>query len=515
MSESSDRPRMAADETTAEAEALEERRFRALVENAPEGMILVGSDARVQYVNPAVERMFLRTKEHLIDSKGSEWIDPRDQDRILGMFADLVRSPGAVANAELRALGQDGDLRWIECTGTNLLDEADVQAVLVLVRDVTERRAADLKLERAAAELRNSEDRYRQLFDQNPMPSWVYDPETLRFLSVNEAAVARYGYSREEFLAMTIADIRPPEDVPRLLSSARTEARWRHARKDGSIIDVDVQAHDVPFDGQPARLVMAIDVSEERRIEEELRRALETERAAGERLRALDEMKNAFLNAVSHELRTPLSSVLGSSLTLQRLERQLSQNDRRELLEAVVSNAKRLERLLADLLDIDRLSRGVVRPHLAPQDIGRLVRRVVDEREFGLHRQVFVDTRAMVFAVDAPKVERIIENLLVNALKYSPDGTAIHVGVRRIPEGALITVDDEGPGVPESFRQAIFEPFQQGSNVSTHAPGVGIGLSLVAKFAELHGGRAWVEERPGGGSSFRVVIREPTAPIAA
>ena len=112
----------------------------------------------------------------------------------------------------------------------------------------------------------------------------------------------------------------------------------------------------------------------------------------------------------------------------------------------------------------------------------------------------------MAFPVDGPKVERIVENLVANAAKHTPQGCPIWVRVEAVPEGALIVVEDAGEGVPPDIREAIFEPFRQGANRRGDSPGVGIGLSLVARFAELHDGRAWVEERPGGGSSFRVLL---------
>jgi signal transduction histidine kinase len=114
-------------------------------------------------------------------------------------------------------------------------------------------------------------------------------------------------------------------------------------------------------------------------------------------------------------------------------------------------------------------------------------------------------------SLDPAKVERIIENLLANAARHTPEGTPVWVRVEQPPGGGvLLAVEDAGTGVPAELRDSVFEPFRQGPDTPTHAPGVGIGLTLVARFAELHGGRAWVEERPGGGSSFRVLI--PDAP---
>jgi signal transduction histidine kinase len=103
-------------------------------------------------------------------------------------------------------------------------------------------------------------------------------------------------------------------------------------------------------------------------------------------------------------------------------------------------------------------------------------------------------------------VERIVENLVYNAIKYSRSESPIVVLVQPYEDGVLLAVEDEGPGVPDSLKEEVFQPFRQGPNRSPHSPGTGIGLSLVARFAELHGGKAWVEDRPGGGSSFRVYL---------
>jgi len=236
---------------------------------------------------------------------------------------------------------------------------------------------------------------------------------------------------------------------------------------------------------------------------------------AAQRLRALDEMKNTFLDAVSHELRTPLAAVLGIALTLQRRDISLSVEDWQDLLGRLVTNARKLERLLSDLLDLDRLSRGIVQPNRQPTDVAALVRRVVETTDlFGDH-PVILDVQPLVVPIDAPKVERILENLLANTARHTAAGTRVWVRAESQDGGLLLAVEDEGLGVPEDLREAIFEPFRQGPRRTPYSPGVGIGLSLVARFAELHGGRAWVEDRVGGGASFRVFLPGADAPQIA
>jgi K+-sensing histidine kinase KdpD len=227
---------------------------------------------------------------------------------------------------------------------------------------------------------------------------------------------------------------------------------------------------------------------------------------AADRLRTLDEMKNMFLDAVSHELRTPLAAVLGIALTLQRADLVLSGEDHLDLVKRLATNARKLERLLSDLLDLDRLTRGILRPNRHPTDVAALVRRVVETSDLLVNHIVTVDAAPVSASLDGPKVERIVENLLANTARHTPAGTHVRVGILARDGGIALTVEDDGPGIPEDLRESIFQPFQQGRNRNPHSPGVGIGLSLVARFAELHGGRAWVEEREGGGASFQVFL---------
>jgi len=170
-----------------------------------------------------------------------------------------------------------------------------------------------------------------------------------------------------------------------------------------------------------------------------------------------------------------------------------------------------MDRLLNDLLDLDRLAQPTVSPERECVDLGELVQRVVKETAAELleQRPVHVEVCPLRLEVDPPKVERIVENLLANAARHTPLGTPVWVRVQPRDRGALLVVEDAGPGVPEQLRDSIFEPFRQGPRLASHAPGLGVGLALVRVFAQLHGGSAWVEERQGRGASFRVHLPDP------
>jgi signal transduction histidine kinase len=259
-------------------------------------------------------------------------------------------------------------------------------------------------------------------------------------------------------------------------------------------------------DGAPVFVQgVLFDITERKLAEQALRESEQRERDAAERLRALDDMKNTFLAAVSHELRSPLTSILGLALTLERAP-DIEGQDRDDLLARLAGNAKKLDRLLKDLLDIDRLNRGIVSPQYRITDVAALARRTVEHLDALVGREVIVETDPVVIPVDPPKIERIVENLLMNAVRHTENDRRIWLIVAPHDGGVRITVEDDGRGVPPELRDAIFEPFRQGPSQSPHSPGTGIGLSLVARFAELHGGRAWADERDGGGAAFHVVI---------
>lgn len=249
----------------------------------------------------------------------------------------------------------------------------------------------------------------------------------------------------------------------------------------------------------------AVATAEERaRLEEQTRRALEREHEAVGRLMELDELKTTFLHAVSHDLRTPLASILGIARTLEREDLAFPKEEVRDLAARIVRNARRLHKLVSDLLDYERLERGALGAEPTVTDLGELVRAVADEVDLRDH-PLHVEADSVTVSVDATQVERIVDNLLVNAIKHTPPGTDIWLRVSENDDEVLLTVEDSGMGVPESEREAIFSPFTRAPH-DPSTPGTGIGLALVARFAELHGGRAWVTDREGGGAAFRVSL---------
>jgi signal transduction histidine kinase len=258
-----------------------------------------------------------------------------------------------------------------------------------------------------------------------------------------------------------------------------------------------------------ARLRSTVEQLSER--EQELKDSLRRELAAAEQLRAADDMKDTFLRAVSHDLRTPLTAMLGVAVTLERTRLNLPREQALDLVAMLVEKTRKLERLLKDLLDLNRLEEGVLEPNRSMTDVRELVHRVVTEVDQLAGWPIDIEAEPIQAFIDGPKVERIVENLLLNTTRHTPPGTRVWVkALARGPDLELI-VEDAGPGVPAELAGTIFEAFRRGNGSAppptmAHARGVGIGLSLVARFAALHGGHAWVDERWGGGAAFHVLL---------
>jgi len=230
---------------------------------------------------------------------------------------------------------------------------------------------------------------------------------------------------------------------------------------------------------------------------------LDVELRAAEDLRHLNAVKDTLLHAVSHDLKGPLAAILGAMQTLRReAQLALTPEELESLYTMIEQSGHKMDRLVDDLLDLDRLDRGQLQPRRVPADVGALARRVTRESTSLDGHPVRIDADAVLVSVDAAKVERIIENLLLNIAKHTPPATPVRVRVTARADGVELAVEDEGPGIPEDLRVEVFDAFRRGPNAG--GSGVGIGLSLVKRFAELHGGSAHVEDRVGGGARFVV-----------
>lgn len=236
--------------------------------------------------------------------------------------------------------------------------------------------------------------------------------------------------------------------------------------------------------------------------------AAEAETQAARDLREVTRLRSQFLQSVSHELRTPLTSIVGYAATIGRHGGELSPERLVDVGQRLLSNAQRLEALVLDLLDVERLMRIDEEMLREPLRVDLLVRRAADRA--GTAEQVLevVVEEGMVADLDRVKARRIVDELIRNAVKHTPRGTRIQVLASIEGDFLRLHVADDGPGIDPLIRDEIFEPFTQGpSSGESHSPGVGIGLTLVRRYVELHGGTVSIDSVPGQGT--RCDVRLP------
>ena len=429
---------------------------------------------------------------------------PDDRRRIAGSIARCAED-GTPFDLDAEVQTEDGVRLDVRVVGEpRFADDGRIIGVVGTFQDIT-------PLARARAASRRASEQLASTLRTMSDAVVTYDADW-RITYVNPAAERLTRMDRSQLLGEVVWDALPA------LAGTEVERIYREAVATGEAMLVD-RFRFAP-NGRTYRLsvlpaeeggltVYLRDITAEVEEADRLRSLAAAEHQAAEELRAVDRMKNAFITAVSHELRTPLTVVRGMADTLVRLRDSTDTELRARIEDALAEHARRLGSLLDELLDTDRLVRGSLVAERQKIDLSALVRRVVDESAVAHRAQVLMPA-AFVADLDPVLVERSVRNLLENAAKYAPDGTVTVQVERDGTGGFVLVVSDEGPGIPVEHAERVFEPFHR--VLDHHQPGTGIGLSLVAEFARLHGGRAWVDaDRPRGG---RIVVEVPAAAAA-
>jgi signal transduction histidine kinase len=306
--------------------------------------------------------------------------------------------------------------------------------------------------------------------------------------------------------------------------AARAEQELEHARRAQAEAEERAGRAGEPL--EQARVAQAEAEERAQRAEQRLQIAVERARLMEEQIKDLDskvseaearpqvtvivdDERTALQEAVAADVRRPLTSILGLTLALKHADPQSP--DGSDMIRQLATNARKLDRLVGEMLALDQIANGVFEPNLRRTDIEALVRRVVEEAPDLANRDVKIEAEHVAIQVDPALAEQMVETLLSNAGRRTAPGSPVWVKISSDQGGAVIAVDDTGPEVPPGLRGAMVAALADEGPGARRTHGA-TGLTLLARLAEIHGGRAWVEERPGGGASFRVFLpngREP------
>nr|WP_316642762.1 PAS domain S-box protein [uncultured Roseateles sp.] len=490
----------------------------------------------------------------------NEWVErlhPQDRPAVVERIAAVLAGADLPYHYEARLRHADGSYRWVSVTGQVLDRDAQGRPTRMMGTrvDITERKQAE-------DALREGEARYRELFYSNPHPMWVFDAETLAFLAVNTAAVVHYGYSEAEFLAMTIADIRPNADraglqqqVARRPGGLHSAGLRTHLRRDGSPILVEIDSHSLNFGGRPARLVLSRDVTEMKRSQqalEELNQQLEARvEARGKELQqTMDQLLQAeklaalgsLVSGVAHELNTPIGNVLMVASTLRgdverHGERLLSGTARRaevadwtaRMQEAsllIERDAMRAAKLITDFKRVAATPDSARRhSFLLREVVDKALRQLPADDALSSHSvQVDIDAGIGMDSFSAP-LEQILGNLLSNSFRHAFAGRDAgqgdgHIRITAHRDGPLVVLSyaDNGCGIAADVLKRVFEPFY---TTQLGQGGSGLGLYIVYNLVTgVLGGTIQVHSVIGQGTCYELRLpadmsasRTPAKPI--
>jgi PAS domain S-box-containing protein len=476
-----------------------ETRWRALIENSSDVVLIVDPDLRLRYIGPSIERILGIRPEEWLGDDNLDRVHPDDVQRVHAAYAALRAGPDQRAAATYRIRHRDGSWHWFESIGTNRLDDPSVGGFIINSRDITDRVEAQIA--------------YRSLVDRSMQGLLIW--QDLRIVFANPITTEITGYPIDELLTLSPAQLRNlihPDEREHVWERALRRARGEPApaqtlmsliRRDGAVRWIETYMTPIEFRGRPAVQVAYVDVTDRRQAEERARRH-QQDLAHVLRRRTMGEMAAVF----AHEVNQPLTAIM--SYAKGCANRLRSGNGAPEpLLEALDEIAGQAVRA-GEV--IRRLRRFVRRGELQrqPRQLNELVQEVLhfitaEAREHGVRVDLDLAPGLPLLEIDVVQIEQVMLNLLRNALEaiYESQGgqALLTVRTRGTDEGAELSVSDTGTGLRADMLEQAFEPF-----MTTKVGGLGMGLSICRSIVDAHGGRIWGAPNTDRGMTFSVAL---------
>lgn len=426
-----------------------EKRFRALIENSTDGLTVINAAGVVIDMSPSCKRILGYDRSEIVGKVRPDLIHPDDRKIVMDGFTDVIKDPTQVKTIEYRHLMPDGSYKWLECSYNNLLDEAYINAIVLNYHDVTERKSALEKI-------KQSEENYRFLFNNNPAVIFIWDLETLKIIEANQSAEAIYGYTREEFLNMTLLDLRLEKDYEKIKAFANqilhnatptVRRNWEHLKKDGEAMMMDVTSHYIIYKGRASVLAIAENITEKLIIEEELKRSYEDIRQLNAHLQTVREEERKRIGREIHD-------ELGQQLTAIKMDTVWID---KQIPSETVGIKNKLQNII-ELLDGSHESVRKILNELRPavlDDTGLL-----DSLQW--QGQQFTDSTGAIICFSSNQsnlklpnetstcIFRVYQESLTNVMRYA-EAAKVLSSLNVVNDRIILTIEDDGKGFDPSM----------------------------------------------------------------
>ncbi|MFB2968179.1 ATP-binding protein [Aerosakkonema sp. BLCC-F183] len=497
--------------------------YKDLFDLAPDGYLVTDSQGVIQEANRAAATLLNVSQEFLAGKPLVIFVAEQQRRLFHAKLTRRMRLSNSVQEWDVLLVPCDREPINASARVTLMRDrEGKPVALGWLLRDISDRKQAELAL-------RKRKRLIQQIANTTPNLIYIFDLKQKRNIYINRQAYPCFGYTPSQIQAMGstfFTEIFHPDCLPKL-----AEIKNRFATvKDGEVLEHEFfikniygewrwfHSWDIIFtrnaDGTPEQILgTAIDITDRKQAEEI---SLDLERD-----KEISQLQNRFFTMASHDFRSPLSAILASAQLLENANEELTKEKRLRNIQRIQASAKTMTQLLDDILTINRADTGKLEFDPKLIDLKNICRALVKKAEIAAASNYRINFRSegkcKIAYMDDKLLQKILENLLANAIKYSPQGGNIDFTIVCEPaEGsvagmATFRISDRGIGIPPKDRKYLFEAFHRGKNVGT-IPGSGLGLTVVKKCLELHGGSIAVESEEGIGTTFTVTI--PSSPAS-
>lgn len=536
--------------------------FRALFNYASIGILIANAQGEIQMANKFIEQQFGYTEDELMGRKVETLIPPRYKDRHIKHRENFSHNPHSRPmglGIELSGLKKDGSEFPVEVS-LGYYKIEDNNYALAFISDITQRKETEqaivqlnahleekvkegsqslaLTVGQLGAQIRETERKDAELERVNTFLNNIWNHAGAMIIVCdkngiiqffNPAAEMELGYSAADMVNTTsLVNLHTPQEMEARAEELSQELgnavkpdfsvfaelnalqqgnneEWHYVRKDGSTfyVSLNVKALKDSRGDITSYLAIAIDISEKKKAEEELRATLKKEME-------LNELKSRFVSMASHEFRTPLSSVLSSAYLLSKYTTTDDQPQRDKHIQRIVSSVTSLTDILNDFLSVGKIEEGNIRAKYSDYDVNEQVADVIQGVQHMLKKGQHISCRHVgtnTVTLDPSMMKHIITNLLSNAIKFSPEGSEIELTTEQNGETFILSVKDNGIGIPAEDQENLFKRFFRSSNV-TNIQGTGLGLHIVSKYAELMNGTIECNSEEGKGTEFTIIFNK-------